>query len=97
MAKIASMALDAPMACPIKDLLAETGGSESPKTVFSALYSTSSPTLVEVAWALTTSISCDEMPDLSMHSAIQRVTVGKWGATKWQASEVMLQPEISTL
>ena len=75
------MALEAPMAWPVRDLLAETGGSPAPNTARSASYSVLSPALVAVAWALTAAISSGPMPASARALRMQASIVGAKGRT----------------
>ena len=95
MVNMASMALDAPIAWPSCDLFADTGGIFLLKILRKASASTLSPTFVDVACALTASMSAGCNPLLAIVSSIHLCTVVKLGETKWLASEVIDHPVIS--
>ena len=94
-----STAPAAPSKCPVIDLVADTHrpSTASPRALRIASASATSPTGVEVAWALMWTTSEGTAPADSMAIRMARLAPDPTGSgwAMWWASEVMPEPAIS--
>ena len=99
MVAMVSTAPAAPSRCPVIDLVADTHSpsTASPSALRIASASATSPTGVEVAWALMWTTSEGTAPADSMAIRIARLAPDPTGSgwAMWWASEVMPEPAIS--